>query len=372
MKIPLMVMLILMILSGPVRAAENVVLITIDGVRWQELFRGLDRRLAEHEDYSARSDELISRFWRDASADRRGLIMPFVYQVLAGQGVIVGDRDQGSCARMSNDWNFSFPGYNEILSGVTNDAIDSNAKVPNPERTFLELLQQNPAFKGRAAAFGSWDVFPYIYNVERSGIPVNTGLASAPANEFERFLNTLQQDISPHWPTVRHDAFTHHYALSYLREQQPRVLHIAYGEPDDFAHDGKYDEYVFATHRVDGFIEEVWQTLQSLDQYRDNTVLFITVDHGRGEEPVETWQHHASQRAVEQYMTGLAMYEQGIEGSDAIWMAAMGAGIPARGMVMPEACLSAAAIAATLMRWLGEDYRDYNDEMAAPMLEFLP
>lgn len=372
MKIRLLVILTLAIVSGPIRAAENVVLITIDGVRWQELFRGLDRRLAEHEDYSARSDELLSRFWRDADTDRRGLIMPFVYQALTGQGVMIGDRDQGSCARMSNDWNFSYPGYNEILSGVTNDSINSNAKVPNPERTFLELLQQHPAFAGRAAAFGSWDVFPYIYNVERSEIPVNTGLASTPANAFEQFLNTLQQDISPHWPTVRHDAFTHHYALSYLREQQPRVLHIAYGEPDDFAHDGKYDEYVFATRRVDGFIEEVWQTLQSLDHYRGKTALFITVDHGRGEAPVETWQHHASQRAVEQYMTGLAMYENGIEGSDAIWMAAMGPDIPARGMVAPDTCLSAEAIAATLMQWLGEDYRDYNSEMSAPMKEFLP
>jgi len=370
MKIRVVVML--MLAMGYTRAAENVVLITIDGVRWQELFRGLDPRLAEHEDYAVRSDELMSAFWRGTAGERRGLIMPFVYQVLTAQGVVIGDRDRGSCARMSNDWNFSFPGYNEILSGVTNDAIDSNAKVPNPERTFLELLQQNPAFADRAAAFGSWDVFPYIYNIERSGIPVNTDIASDPANEFEQFLNTLQQDVSPHWPTVRHDAFTHHYALSYLREQQPRVLHIAYGEPDDFAHDGKYDEYVFASRRVDGFIEEVWHTLQSLDQYRDNTALFITVDHGRGEEPIATWQHHASQRAVEQYMTGLAMYENGIEGSDAIWMAAMGAGVPARGTVATDTCLSADAIAATLMRWLGEDYRDYNDAMAAPMKEFLP
>ncbi|OFE13749.1 hypothetical protein PHACT_11890 [Pseudohongiella acticola] len=366
--------IILMLLVAPVqaRAAENVVLITIDGIRWQELFRGLDARLAEHPDYSARSEELVSAFWRESVTARRGLIMPFVYGVMTAQGVMVGDRDQGSCARMSNDWNFSYPGYNEILSGVTNDSIDSNAKVPNPEKTVLELLQQNPAFAGRAAAFGSWDVFPYIYHVERSGIPVNIGLTLDPDSDFERFLNTLQQDISPHWPTVRHDAFTHHYALSTLREQQPRLVHIAYGEPDDFAHDGKYDEYVFASRRVDGFIEEVWQTLQSLEQYRDNTALFVTVDHGRGEMPLETWQHHASKRAVEQYMTSLATYENGIEGSDAIWMAAMGPGVPAHGAIAPDECLSATGIAATLMHWLGEDYQRYNAQMAPPMKEFLP
>ena len=37
-----------------------------------------------------------------------------------------------------------------------------------------------------------------------------------------------------------------------------RIVFIGYGETDDFAHDGKYDEYVMAANRTDRFIKELW------------------------------------------------------------------------------------------------------------------
>ncbi|ALO47184.1 alkaline phosphatase family protein [Pseudohongiella spirulinae] len=364
---------VLTLTGNILHAAEHVVLITIDGVRWQEAFRGLDRELALDDEYSERQQELLDLFWHDDANQRASLVMPFIHHTVMHQGVVVGNRDLGSCARLTNDYNFSYPGYNEILSGVINDDINSNAKRPNPEKTFLELLSANEQFGGRMAAFGSWDVFPYIYNTERSGIPVNVGPLAAPLTDFEHTLNLLHRDISAHWPTVRHDAFTHHYALSWLRERRPRVVHIAYGEPDDFAHDGRYDEYVLATRRVDRFVEEVWSTLQDIDGYRDNTVMFVTVDHGRGETPRDSWMHHASERAVQQYMQSLAQrFPQGIEGSDAIWMAALGPGVPASGQITTEECLTADRIAATLMTLLGEDPAKYNAVMGRVMREFLP
>jgi hypothetical protein len=53
-------------------------------------------------------------------------------------------------------------------------------------------------------------------------------------------------------------------------------------------------------------------------------------------------------------------------------MAALSPDLPARGPLVPDNCLSADAIAATLIQWLGEDYRHYNNAMSAPMKEFLP
>ena len=356
-----------------VLAADNVVLITIDGVRWQEAFSGISAELATLDEYTNVAEQLMAEFWHDDPALRAQKLMPFLHNTVMKQGTVVGDHNKGSCAVLTNDWNFSYPGYNEILSGVINDAINSNASIPNPEKTVLELLNTNPAFSGRMAAFVSWNVFPAIYNIERSGIPVNFGLSDQPANAFEEMLNTLHADVSPHWPTVRHDAFTHHYALSWLKRTESRLVHIAYGEPDDFAHEGDYDEYVVATRRVDGFIEDVWNTLQSLDYYKDNTAIFITVDHGRGDQPLESWLHHASKRAVENYMSGLAAdYPQGIIGSENIWMAAMGPGVPVNGLVQTDSCLGANQIAATLLKWMGEDYTQYNPAMGKPMTEFLP
>lgn len=353
--------------------AQNVVLITLDGLRWQELFRGLDYQLANHEEYSGQREELMSRYWHEDAGTRAKKLFPFLHDVVFQQGSVIGNRDADSCAQVANPWYFSYPGYSEILTGVVNESIDSNSKVPNPEKTIHELLESSQNFEGNTAAFASWDVFPYIFNVERSGLYVNAfSPLDQPVGETEQIINRLHQDIPPPWPTVRNDAFTHHFALSYLKRENPRLLFISYGETDDFAHDGKYDEYIFAAHRTDRLIAEVWQTLQSIPQYRNNTVLLVSVDHGRGEEPIETWLHHASKRSLDGYMSSLAQYEEGIVGSEATWIAALGPGIRQGGMIRTgDQCVTSSQIAATVLALLGYDYLRLNAEMAAPIQELL-
>ena len=354
-------------------AVGNIFLVTLDGLRWQEVFRGLDESLAANGDYSERSETIIARYGASSAEDSAAALMPFLHNTVFRDGTVVGNRDRNSCARVSNSWYFSYPGYNEILTGVVDESIDSNAKIPNANKTFLELLNDTGDYRDQVAAFGSWDVFPYIFNVERSGLHLNAAQnAEPPENEFEVFLNRLQDDIPSPWGNVRLDAFTHHYALSHIRNHHPRIVYIGYGETDDFAHDGQYDQYVMAAHRSDRFIEELWNLIESDDFYKDNTVLFITVDHGRGEEPEETWRHHASKKSVSTRMQSLARYEEGIVGSDAVWMAAIGPGVPANGLLATDnECLTSNRIAATLLQLLGEDYRQFEPQMGAPMQEFL-
>jgi hypothetical protein len=365
---------IFMLQSLNAGAADNVVLISLDGLRWQEVFFGLDRQLALSDDYSGLSDELMNEYWDDSAGLRAQKLLPFLHDVVFEKGSYVGNRDQGSCAKVSNDWYFSYPGYSEILTGIVNPAINSNRKMANPERSIFELLNTVPEFNGRSAAFASWDVFPFILNTERSGLHVNAFYKEAePQSEFETLLNRLYEDTPPPWTTVRNDSFTHHYAMSYFKREKPRVLFISYGETDDFAHDGKYDEYIFAANRTDRFIREIWEMVQETEGFKDNTDLFITVDHGRGDDPIETWQHHASQTSVTGYMSSLANYEEGIVGSDAVWMAAMGPGIPNSKLINTgDDCLSSHRIAATLLELLGRDYRDFEPDMGAPIREFLP
>ncbi len=352
---------------------DNVVLVTLDGLRWQEVFRGLDARLLADENYTSTRETLEEKFASTVSKSSAERLLPFLHGVVFQQGSVLGNRDAGSCARVTNPWYFSYPGYNEILTGAVDKGIDSNASIANPNVTMLEWLQKQEGFQDRVAVFGSWDVFPFIYNTQRSGVPVNVGPRSAPDNSFEEILNQLHQDIPSPWPTVRLDAFTHHYALSYLRNHQPRVLHVAYGETDDFAHDGDYDQYIMAANRTDRFIRELWEFLQSEPHYRDNTVLFITVDHGRGEEPLETWEHHASKESLTGYMQSLAEYEEGIVGSEAIWMAALGPGISsgAGARQANGSCAGANQVAATLLTLLGQGYLSFNPHAGAPLTEMM-
>lgn len=364
------------------KPAENLVLITVDGVRWQEVFRGMDERLLHDERFTKQPEILQARYSADSRAAAREKLFPFLWQTIAKEGVIIGNRDIGSRMAVTNEWYFSYPGYNEILTGKADPAINSNKAIPNPNVTFLEWLNQQPGFKNRVMAFGSWDVFPAIINSERSGIPVNAGFASSTAkpSEKELLLNELQAQIPSPWHNVRLDAFTHHYAREALRKHKPRVLYIAYGEPDDFAHDGRFDHYIEASHRFDRFVEDIWRQLQTSRHYRNNTALLIITDHGRGELPLEGWQHHGSERAVQGYLNSplMAAFKNGIGGADHIWFAALGKGVLPAGELgkhsgdnTSDAGWYQDQLAATALALLGFNVDSFNPDAGRPIREIL-
>ena len=154
-----------------VAPARNVILITIDGLRWQEFFGGADREYFKR-DRNGSGGEPERLFWRDSPGDRRASLMPFMWTTIAKQGQILGDPAVNSSSHVTNGLWFSYPGYSEMFVGAADPAIDSNNKVPNPNVTVLEWLNGRPGFVGRVAAFGSWDVLPSILNTDRSRIPV--------------------------------------------------------------------------------------------------------------------------------------------------------------------------------------------------------
>ena len=283
---------------------------------------------------------------------------------------IIGDRTQGSLMTVANKWHFSYPGYSEIFTGVTNPTLNSNAKKLNPEISFLEWLKIKRSYQ-HVAAFGSWDVFPYILNTSRSGLYVNAGFA--PANEAfhsagVKILNALQQEIPSPWHNVRLDSFTHRFALDYLKTNSPRVMSISYGETDDFAHDGRYDHYLNAAHRTDQFIANLWHTIQNTPGYKNNTNMIIVTDHGRGSSSKD-WQHHASPDAVKSYMKSLSNFEHGVVGSAHIWMAAIGPDIKSQGIVKTTQEIQQKQIATTALHLLGENIAEFNVAAGKPIKE---
>ena len=354
------------------KAADNVVLVTLDGLRWQEVFSGADKNLIDNTDFVADTDELKALFWRDDQAQRTQALMPFFSETLAKQGVLIGDRTQGSFMSVSNPWYFSYPGYSEILTGIVDENIDSNDKVPNPNKTILESLNSQPEFKDKTALFGSWDVFPYIVNRERSGVFVNAGFESFDAVKSAEvtLLNQMQSEIPSPWHNVRLDSFTYRFAKQYLLNKQPRLLVISLGETDDFAHNGKYDAYLKSAKQSDAFIRDLWQTIQQTPGYKDNTTMIITTDHGRGSH-ADDWQHHSSKRALARSEQGKQRFPNGIVGSEHIWLAAIGPDIKAKGLIKPKNELKQAQVAATVLSVLGINSQQVNPKMAAPIKEIL-
>lgn len=356
-------------------AADKVVLITLDGLRWQEVYTGIDEELLDSAEFTKRQDYLRREFWRADPDQRSRALMPFLHSTIFEQGVHVGDLRADSCAELKNGKNFSYPGYSEILTGVIDDSITSNDKVPNEAKSFMELLIDLDGEGDRysVAAFTSWDVFPFILNVERSGIYVNAfGALEEVRSAEEAKIQELYFDIPQPWTTVRNDAFTHRFAMEYLEREKPDVLYISYGETDDFAHDGKYHEYITAAHRTDRFIEDVWQRLQSMAEYRNKTTLLVTTDHGRGHGPGDGWMHHGPTEKMQQGLNSLERFESGRDGEEAVWIAAIGPDVPSSGSIPTrDRCITSDRIASTLLHTLGIDYSKLNSAMGEPIREFL-
>jgi hypothetical protein len=127
--------------------AGNVVLVTLDGARWQDLFGGLDLDLlrATSGDTPVEKTETYQRFWAPTPDERRAKVMPFLWRRLAArEGFIAGNRARGSAVEVANTMKFSYPGYSELLTGVPHDdVITSNDNRRYTFQTVLEWLRKD-------------------------------------------------------------------------------------------------------------------------------------------------------------------------------------------------------------------------------------
>lgn len=342
----------------------RLILVTIDGVRWQDLFRGADPELAADKAQTKKAAEVHDRYI--APADRPRALAPFLHSFPQRGGVLIGNRDQGSCMRVANRYWFSYPGYSEMLTGRVGWA-NSNAPVDNPDTTVLEWLNRQPGYAGHVRVFATWAVFPAIVNAKRSGIPVNAGLVPLPGNDPEiAALNKVQNDLPRPWNLdERYDALTHAFGLRSLTVDAPGVLHVAYGEPDAHAHAGAYDEYLIATERADRFARELWDAAQADPAWAGKTTLIVTTDHGRGElGPLKDgWRHHGS--GLDE--AGMQHPERARTGSDQSWAAILGPA-PLVAEAAPGVCATASQIAATALQALGFDRSRYDPRSAPPLV----
>ena len=157
--------------------SENAMLILVDGLRWQEVFNGADSALMNKENGGVEDGAALKQtYWRDNLEARREVLSPFLWRVVAKQGQLFGNQDKKSIVRVTNGYHFSYPGYSEMIVGYSDTAINSNDKYPNPNVSVFEWLHQRQAFKGKIAAFGAWQVVPWIINRERCGFYVNGGV----------------------------------------------------------------------------------------------------------------------------------------------------------------------------------------------------
>lgn len=333
--------------TGP---AANVVVITLDGFRWQEMFEGANRDYLK-KDENGQPGPVERRFWRPDAEARRLTLLPFIWGTVARDGQVFGDPARQSRSHLTNGLWFSYPGYNEMLAGAADSRIRSNDKIPNPNITVLEWLNGRPGFQGRVAAFGAWDVLPSILNVERSRIPTGSAFTPvpSPSTPREREINQLAVDLPPLWRYGPFDAPVVYAALEALRTTRPRVLYLMLGDTDEWAHQGRYDMYLEAAYRSDEFVRRLWAVLQSTSGYAGRTALLLTTDHGRGATPAD-WMNHG----------------RDVPAAESTWIALLGPGVPALG-VRSGLTVTTSQVAATIAALVGEDFRAAHPTAAPPL-----
>ena len=338
-------------------ARQNVILVTLDGARTEEIFGGIDvdvLRSTLDEKRNVEDSAIYKEFWADSPVRRREKLMPFFWGTLMREhGSIAGNQALGSRVRLTNRHWFSYPGYSEMLLGRPHDdVIKSNDPVQNPFPTVLEFLRARLRLPPEGvAAFASWSVFNAIVESKPGTLTVNAGFEPYEHPDAQvKALSSLQFFTPTPWDAVRHDVYTARLAMAHLATYKPQVLYLALGETDDWAHDGRYDRVLEAYMRTDQILRTLWEWLQSRPEYRGRTSILITTDHGRGH-LAAGWRDHGAKHP----------------GSDDTWMAFVSPSLKTRGEWRAHPPLEARQVAATLLAWAGLDWTAYDPQAGAPV-----
>jgi hypothetical protein len=321
------------------RKTQNIIVVTLDGYRWKEVFEGASSKIIFNDRY-VKDTTVRELFWDPSKLVRREKLMPFFWNTIGRQGQLYGNVNYKNTVKVTNIHLISYPGYSEMLVGFADPKVTSNKKRENPNYTVLEFIHNQKQFNNEVAAFATWEAFPFILRKEKSKIYVNAGkdVADGKISAIEKKLNEMQVSMpNPHGP--RFDEFTFNFAMEYLKRERPRVTFISLEETDEHGHGGRYDEYLKSAHKVDGLLSELWSWVQSQPDYKDQTTLFITTDHGRGSGK-NNWRTHSL----------LA------PGSGKIWFAVIGPDTPAFGEMKYKSKYYQKQVAQTLAAFLGIPY----------------
>ncbi len=330
--------------SAQSQKTKNVVLISIDGYRWQEIFKGADSALLKNKKYTKQDSALVfQKFWGTNENERREKLMPFFWNVIAKEGQLYGNRDLGNMVNLKNEYWFSYPGRSETITGYYDKKINSNSYPNNPNENVLEFINKQNGFAGKVVSFAGWSPVSKIVNRDRNRMPLINPFENVEGDkltEAQQLANEIQNYIPNYFgPSVRWDMATFAIAKTYIAANHPRLTYIDFVDPDDLGHAGQYDYYLDAANYLDMMIASLWKSMQADPFYKDNTTFIICPDHGRG--IGEKWTGHGTSA----------------EYSDETWLAVIGPDSRALGEVKTTSQIYQDQIAQTLAKLLGFTFK---------------
>jgi hypothetical protein len=289
----------------PAPPADRLVLITLDGVRWQEIFHGVDPVLA-------REYRLPEKAVVDAEA-----LTPRLHRAMAS-GMAVGGPD-GEPMHASGPNFASLPGYLELLTGAPS-TCQRNDCPRTERRTLLDACREAPDKRAEGVAMiASWENLENAATRDEPSFLISAGRHHGAHRDLLRedaVAATLLRRGEKAFPPpgqndYRPDRLTAPLALRHLRTKAPRCLFVGLGDTDEYAHLGDYGSYLRALREADRFVGDVLEAVADQGDAGARTTVWITTDHGRA----DTFVGHGA-RAPE---------------SSRVWLIATGAGVSTEG-----------------------------------------
>lgn len=332
-----------------VPSTQNLVVITLDGLRWQEVY--------------GEEDVLDKNY-------------------LSQYGSLFGDRNYGNKVNVANPSRLSHPGYHEIFTGNTTAITSNNPNIYSPHKSVFEYINEQPGYGGiNVQAFGiAWFVRS-VFRMEESTFPIYTpGMLDVndAVYDFDDLIDTdftdpdiieqydpegnmaeIEEEIADLKPQIEQyggdnildyneEAELLLYAMGKqsMKRTHPKVTYFQFGMTDNYAHQNDFNTYLKAGRNVSVFIKDLIDYIEQDNFYANNTTILITTDHGRGS---ETWQNHGG----------------GVEGSDESWFMLLSPNVENGIVNTPEQYYSE-QLAQTMAKMIGLNYTAEH-EIAEPV-----
>jgi hypothetical protein len=294
--------------AGQERAESAVVLVVLDGVRWQDVFGRAE--------------------------------MPALRRFIDTRAVAIGAPGSGAEITATGPQFISLPGYLEIFAGRPDPRCASNACARTPERTVADDVVES-AGEGEAAVVTSWPNIARAASAHPERLVLSAGrrlVAHAEALRADAETAALLDQGAGARPfpgegDYRPDAWTARLALRVLETARPRFLFVGLGDGDEYAHRSEYGRYLDALRAADAFLGRLLETLGAMGARGRHTTVILTADHGRARD----FRDH-----------GPRFPESG-----RVWLVAGGGDVPGHGLVAASRRHTLSDVAPTVRALLG-------------------
>ncbi len=211
---------------------QNVVILLIDGPRYSET-------------------------WGDPSHSN----IP-VRDSLSQFGVLLTNfRNQGET--------FTIPGHTAICTGFYQSVANDGSQLPARPSIFQYWLKNTGDPYTKCCIIGSKDKLHVLSNCVDPEFH----------NLYRPFFDCgVNGDGTGGY---RSDSITLNRALDALTNKQPRLMLVAFKDPDYYGHLSDSVNYINAIRKTDQYVGVIWNFIQNDPHYKDKTTLIVTNDHGR-------------------------------------------------------------------------------------------